>query len=292
MNMTSQQRGFTLIELMIALVISSVMISVAVSQLMQSRKTYYVQEAEARLEENARYALEIIRDNVKIAGYVDTSVGIPDVPLGQFYNGDCGGAFATCTDDGDDDLGESDHFAVWLNPSLNDDGQELGCSGVDIGAAAYNNTIVNLFYIQTDNNINSLKCRTYTIDASDNSATLVAGSDQPLIEGIDRMQVLYGLADQSPSDPRPERYVSAATINALGTPAVGSGLKQPWASVSSIRIVLLAGTGYDDGADLIDSRTFALGDAEPFTPQDANGAYDYNRRKVFSSTMVINNANL
>ena len=292
MSTYTKQQGFTLIELMIALVISSIMISVAVSQLMQSRKTYYVQEADSRLEENARYALDILRDNVKMAGYVDTSVGIPDVPLGQFYNGDCAGDFTTCTDDGDDDANESDHFAVWLNPSPDGAGQELTCSGVDIGAAFYDASIVNLFYIESANSINTLKCRSYTINASNNAATFIAGSDQPLIEGIDRMHILYGLADQSPSDPTPERYVSAATINALGNPTSGSNLKLPWASVSSIRIILLAGTGFNDGSDLVDSRTFSLGDAEPFIPTDNAGAYDYNRRKVFSSTMVINNASL
>ena len=244
------QYGFTLIELMIALLISSIMITVAVSQLLQSRKVYFVQEADARIEENARYALEVLRDNVKLAGYVDTSgASIPDLPPARFYNGDCGAPYEVCTDDGDDAASESDHFAVLLN-------------------------------------------RSYTINASDGSATLITGSDQPLIEGIDRMHVLYGLTDQQPASARPERYVSAATINALGTPAPGSSLELPWDSVSSIRIILLTGTGYEDSADVVDTRTYFMGDAAPFTPTNNGGDFDGNRRKLFSSTIVMNNANL
>lgn len=288
-----KQGGFTFVEMMIALLISSIMTAVGVSQLLQSRKTYSVQDAESRLEENARYALEILRDNIKMAGFVNTSVGNPDRPLGQFYNGDCGSGFNPCSDDGVDANSESDYFAIWLNPSpSNGSPAELGCSGVDITAPFYNNTIVNLFYIEEADDVNSLKCRTYTINASDNSATLVAGSDQPLIEGIDRMQVLYGLSDQSQADDRPQRYVSAATLNNMSSPAPGTGMKEPWASISSIRIVLLAGTGFNDRADLLETRTFALADAQPFVPVDDAGAYDRNRRKVFSSTMVINNADL
>jgi type IV pilus assembly protein PilW len=63
------QRGLSLIELLIALAIGSVLIVGAVYVYSQSRNANAVNDTVARLQENGRYALSIIEPDVQLAGY-------------------------------------------------------------------------------------------------------------------------------------------------------------------------------------------------------------------------------
>lgn len=61
--------GLSLIELMVALTIGSLLIIGAVTVYVQSRKTFAVNEAVARLQENARYALSMIEPDLRLANH-------------------------------------------------------------------------------------------------------------------------------------------------------------------------------------------------------------------------------
>ncbi|MGH8494520.1 MAG: PilW family protein, partial [Gammaproteobacteria bacterium] len=69
MNVLRRQHGMSLIELMVALVIGSILIIGAVSVYMQSRSSYRVNEAVARLQENARFALDTMEPDIRLARY-------------------------------------------------------------------------------------------------------------------------------------------------------------------------------------------------------------------------------
>jgi type IV pilus assembly protein PilW len=62
-------RGLSLIELMVALTIGSLLIIGAVTVYVQSRTTYRINEAVARLQENARYALGMIEPDIRLANH-------------------------------------------------------------------------------------------------------------------------------------------------------------------------------------------------------------------------------
>lgn len=68
-NPKTTSRGLSLIELMVALTIGSILIIGAVTVYVQSRKTYAVNEAMARLQENARYALGMIEPDIRLANH-------------------------------------------------------------------------------------------------------------------------------------------------------------------------------------------------------------------------------
>jgi type IV pilus assembly protein PilW len=97
-------RGLSLIELMVALVIGSILIIGAVNVYVQSRKTYSVNETVARLQENARYALSMIEPDLRLANHwgltgdplmISGTVG--SAPLGGAELGNagaCGAGFA------------------------------------------------------------------------------------------------------------------------------------------------------------------------------------------------------
>jgi len=64
-----RSRGVSLIELMVSLVIGSLLILGAVTVYMQSRNTYRTNEASSRLQETARFAMDVIEPDVRMAGY-------------------------------------------------------------------------------------------------------------------------------------------------------------------------------------------------------------------------------
>jgi type IV pilus assembly protein PilW len=63
------QRGVSLIELMVALTIGAVLIFGATQVYVNSRKSYGANEAVARLQETARYAMSVIEPDVRMANY-------------------------------------------------------------------------------------------------------------------------------------------------------------------------------------------------------------------------------
>jgi prepilin-type N-terminal cleavage/methylation domain-containing protein len=64
-----KQLGMTLIELMTALAIGAFLMIGAITVFMQSRTTFRVTESLARMQENARFALEVLEPDVRMAHY-------------------------------------------------------------------------------------------------------------------------------------------------------------------------------------------------------------------------------
>ncbi len=62
-------QGLSLIELMVALTSGSLLIIGAVSVYVQSRTTFSVNEAVARLQENARYAMSTLEPDIRLANF-------------------------------------------------------------------------------------------------------------------------------------------------------------------------------------------------------------------------------
>jgi type IV pilus assembly protein PilW len=63
------QRGLSLIELMVALVIGVLLIAGAVTVYMQSRNTYRTNDVASRMQEIGRYALDVVGPDVRLAGF-------------------------------------------------------------------------------------------------------------------------------------------------------------------------------------------------------------------------------
>lgn len=64
------QRGVSLIEMMVALVLSLVLV-VGVGQIyLGSKQTYRMQDGQSRLQENLRYAMEVLARDIRSAGYM------------------------------------------------------------------------------------------------------------------------------------------------------------------------------------------------------------------------------
>mgnify|MGYP003507740264 FL=1 len=69
MKRPQSQRGLSLIELLVALAIGSILIVGAVYVFSRGRTTYAVNESVARLQENGRYVLSVLEPDIELAGY-------------------------------------------------------------------------------------------------------------------------------------------------------------------------------------------------------------------------------
>lgn len=252
--MISKQRGFNLIELMIAVVIGLFISLMVVQYLSTSSKLFKQQGVDSNLEANATFAVSYLTQFIRQAGS-NSPVG-SDVP---FYTGSCGAA-DPCTYNSDVQQ-ESDQIAVQMMPvSLQD------CVGnsVDVGER-----IANVFRVAGS----ELLCRGYSV--TDQSWL---GAEESLIEGIDQLQILYGVSN---SDEKIDKYVDASGVAA-------DSLTEPekllaWDRVRSVKISLLVSDGTNAGTEKEESRPYQLFDSPQVEYTDRVS------RKVYTTTISINN---
>jgi type IV pilus assembly protein PilW len=64
-----KQQGFSLVELMIAVVLGLILVAGVIELFVNNRQVYRVQDAKARMQENGRYAMAILGQNIRDAGY-------------------------------------------------------------------------------------------------------------------------------------------------------------------------------------------------------------------------------
>ena len=66
----SKQRGLTLIELLIAMLIGTLLILGATSMFIANKRVYKEVDYQGRLAENARFAMEMMTRDLRMAGFV------------------------------------------------------------------------------------------------------------------------------------------------------------------------------------------------------------------------------
>ena len=68
-TVNARQRGLTIVEIMVAMVLSLILMAGVIEVFMGSKNTYRVNEALGRLQEEGRMALELMSRDVRMAGY-------------------------------------------------------------------------------------------------------------------------------------------------------------------------------------------------------------------------------
>ncbi len=98
LNSVQRHRGMTLIEVMVALTIGLLITAAILSLFISMNKSYKQNDAIARMQENARFALELITQDLRHAGYFG-NIADPefiDITRGPATNAnDCGGTLGT-----------------------------------------------------------------------------------------------------------------------------------------------------------------------------------------------------
>ena len=278
-NSYAKQTGFTLVELLVGLVLTVFISAIAITYMVSSSQAFRVQTNDSLSHENARYALEVLSQNVRLAGLNpqnDITQQLDVVYLGTGCEAgnegsNSGSAAGQCTVD--DLSNSSDRFAV----DYIADSDIEGCNGAEITASIANQVrVANIFWTaDLDNDgVRSLYCQTINVTTGSDEGT----DARPLIDGVDAMQVQYGVATDVNVDPNNyiERYQSFSNLGAGDN-----------TNVKAIRIALLINSGLSGVGDtqLEDpvNRQYQLLDASV----DIND--DRVFRQVYSTTIAVPN---
>jgi type IV pilus assembly protein PilW len=196
-------RGFTLLELLIAVLIGSIVIAVVGSLFLANSNTFRAVDDSARLQENGRFALQAIARSVRQAGFIPADVA-------QLITGPQDDAYPTglaaipdariiAGTDGAGAQAGSDTLTVAFRGSA--DGQIVDCAGrpharapepLGTAASALPAPITNMFYVAAGAEGGfSLWC-----DVTVNGAAAVRFE---LITGVESFQVLYAVDVVTPS---------------------------------------------------------------------------------------------
>jgi type IV pilus assembly protein PilW len=252
-----QQRGISLVEIMVALLLSLVLSAGVLEIYLSSKQSYRAQEGYSRLQENARFAIETLAHYIRFTGYklspADTNDAAfalttnpsPIFALGQVLAGSDGGG------------SNSDSITF----RYKDDDLLGDCGTPPSGAGAQSERIVT-FAIDADN---ELSCTVYVDGA-------LTHNNQPLVEGVENMQILYGI--DTDNDGSANQYVIASDVPA-------------WSAVSSVRVSLLLSTLQAVSTEA-DTRSYDLLGTAVAAPA-ANAGSRFWRRHRFTTTISLRN---
>ena len=278
------QHGVTLIEMMIAMVVSLVLVAGVGTVYFSSKRNYQTRDELSQMNESARSALETLRKHLEHAGYATPS----KLPLGEYFfvNGDpnpvsqeCGGGNKNLKDPADfNGRGTRDAFnangdAISVR-FLGDNNLFTDAAGGSlpnecrVGNAANMNAslIYNAFHVDNDgttrDNNNVFVPILYAVGSNVNNR-------QPIVNGVENIQFQYGI--DTNDNGAADSYKKAGDVGAGN-----------WDQVVSIKVALLV-RSLGNVLEANSVRTYNLLDATVTTPADRY------QRAVYTTTIQLRN---
>lgn len=262
----ASQRGFTLVELMIATLLGVLVTGGVIQIFISAKQAYRLQENLSRLQENGRMAMDRMSFDIRMAGYADYSC-VPVSTIQQAFdlaNDRIPSTSRTpsdwckdrsCTDANTANTTNNIRLDVvrsyqWTNATATACPPAPACSPVttppantcapaNASASVNGTTPTNAkeisYFIRSDTsatNINAVP----SLWKYDSSQLTAALRTQELIEDVEDMKVFYGIDTDMPADNIPNYYADAANM----TETIDA--KTAWFRVVSVRISLLAVT--------------------------------------------------
>jgi type IV pilus assembly protein PilW len=254
----ASRRGFTLVELLVAITIGLFILGAAGALFSSSNAAYVAQGDTAGADQAGRYALDVIGRALRQSGFVDWE----HVDLGAAADtaspARLAGLDARSISKNSDGIADpladtvngSDVLAVRFpgaGPAPHGDGSMLTCAGFSV---ASHDEGWSIFYVaRGTDGAGELRCK-YRAGGS-------WGADA-VISGVDSFQVLYGLDTDEPADGVPNRYVNATALNELDAALILAGAtaaergqdllrRTRWKRVVSVQYALLLRGAKSDG---------------------------------------------
>jgi len=281
MKQLNKQRGMSLIELMIASLLSLVISYFIMNIMINSAKSATTSDGLAEAQETGRFVMSFLSNEIKRAGYKPVRNLDPNAPFADLCPA---GA----------DLPPADNANCTFDSNTNDSGDRLAirwqynatstlardqedCTGVAL-AIPDETRLVDVYWVESDINDGDgygdvLRCVTY----NEGTGKVVAGSSaQTIASGVVAMHVLYGTFQLNDAGDTvvSSRYLSASEF-------AGSEWSLP---VRSARVYLLTRSFNPNTLDN-NTREFVLADAEPYQLTDQVSRY------IQVSTVALNNLN-
>jgi len=279
--------GFTLVELVVGLFLSIFIVGIAFTYFVSSSQTFRVQTSESIMQENARFAIEILTQNLRLAGLNPSNDAGLAENLGTILTANiCSDTEAGLADGANggtqctiDNLAgnptSSDRISVaYILEADEADISVRGCNNVDINVdlgerARLTNT---LWSAPSPNNAvngaRSLYCQTYNLDTNQ-----AVGPPLPLVDGVDSIQFQYGV--DTNGDGVVDRYQPISAVADLRT-------------IKTVRAAMLVSNGLaiessSNTEDVLVTRIYNLLDVVEITFNDRKP------RQIFSTTVLIPN---
>lgn len=301
--------GMSLIELMVALVIGSILMIGAITVYTQSRANYVVNESVSRLQENARFAMSFLEPDLRLASFwgLTSRPSLVEIPAAPAVANDCGVNWAVNLFA---NVGGDNNAYAWACPAFNGNPQ-LGADTLEVRHVSEQVTLPQANRVQVQSNrarggvlffdglapplpnsqTGDLVVNGYYV-AQDSTLgagvpslrrqTLLLGpniADQEVIPGVQDMQVQFGV-DRN-ADGTVERYVNPG--DPLITP--GAAGFDPNARVMVARIFLLMRAERPE-LGFTDTNNYLYAD------QNLGPFNDGFRRLLVSKTITLRNARL
>ena len=285
------QRGLTMIELLVALVLSGFVALAAISSLVVARRGFSTVDAASQLRDNGRFASDLIQRVVVQAGYLDVRYAVnvrsgvaagtdpppyvfgfnnavlttstPPVP-NDALNSNRTPSTAGCSLITDTSCVNGSDILVlrYQTPAVSPDSgvgdkTTINCAGIsqNVASISRDDLAVSVFHVKLSMGEPSLMC---SYQASDGAWVTSA---QPLIQGVESFQVLYGVDGVSPGVATPastlpdyvaDRYLRADQMVVTGNAAA---TENTWRRVRSVRIGMVlrgpANSSQDSGSGLL-----------------------------------------
>ena len=326
----NSQQGLSLVELMIAMVLGLILTAGIIQLFIGSKQTYRFQDSLSRVQENARFAIDALAYDVRMAGYVGcaqpnliqvNNIALPssegDFDPGKLIEGmdnvtagtTIGGKTVITGSDvimlrgGNANGGELlEEKAANANVKLvsnvgnwqaDDVLMVTDCTNMDIFKATTVSsgsspiTIAHANNKNSDNKLSkiyeegasvlSYREMSYFLSLRDGNAALPSlyrrigsGTPEELVEGIQDMQILYGVDTSSTDNRQVDDYLTAAQVTA----------QSRWPDVVSVQMNLLLASNENNVVDAPQSITF---NGATLTPTDRR------LRQVYNSTVTVRN---
>ena len=254
------QRGFTMVELLVAMVISLLIALAAIAALTVTRQGFTTVDASSQLRDNGRFISDLIQRLGVQSGFKDTvNAAYPPPPASSAFATDpapnitgFNNALASASDplnvftarttgDGSDILILRYQAAETFPGSGKTDGSMIDCMGTSRATSAADryDRIASVLHVAISQGEPALYCTTF------NPTTGAPNFAQPIISGVENFQVLYGvdgvtagtalpaILTANGNDTVPESYLRADQLVVAGN-AIATNAN--WRRVRSMRI--------------------------------------------------------
>lgn len=266
--MKGLQKGFSLVELMVALLIGLIVTTAATQIFTANLRSSETQRVMTEVQESGRYALMMLASDVRKAGIPSSDASLAAGNAGFILNPIVFGADASSEGGAAEDANDQIAFRFY---GVSD------CEGEFAPGATFDNPvlIVNAYYVQINpvTGVNELFCRG-DVNAATNGAAMISG--------VDSFQVQYGLdRPMAIGETRLDRVAFAGRyVNADDAASATE-------SVVSVRLALLVSAEVDNLPDLKNDQVFQVLDKQLVNGQGA--LQEAKLRRLFMSTIKLRN---
>lgn len=286
-----KQKGVTIIEMMVSIVIGMGLIAVLLAVFSTSSGANRASDAQAQMNEDAQFALQLLAKQIRLADYRDPTPPVPpavispgtlNAPLYAIFGCDNGFSNAsgtsaavntvalTCNTNaltGGHGLLISYHADSYNSTMLT--GLPTDCIGNTRAFAAANFSLIeNRFFV--DSTTNTLSC-------AGNGGTPFQAA-LPLVENVERLEFAYGVSNAGTNS-----VVGYRTSAELGA-ATAAVVAANWPRVTSVRICVVMRSQYP----VLDSNEAYYFPCNPHA-NNAIKITDKYARKAYSMTVALRN---